>query len=158
MSAGLSFGALPAFTDLSPDQQAAVMQALQGQGQPANAPPTAPSSLLGQVDPQTTGAIPDRGGSQVAMTEADTRRLEEQMGMRAPGGGQQPGSPDALLYDRAGMGGGANPFGGSADPSSQRNVPLPPQRPSEADLLAAPTATGSVSGTNPGAPRGQLVA
>ncbi|MGU3330338.1 hypothetical protein ACLBXB_25775 [Methylobacterium mesophilicum] len=158
MSAGLSFGALPAFADLTPDQQAMVMQALQGQGQPANAPPAAPGSLLGQADPQATGAIPDRGGPQVAMTEGDTRRLEEQMGMRVPGGGQQRGSPDQLLYDRAGMGGGANPFLGSADPYASRNVPLPPQRPSDADLLSAPTATGSVSGMNPSMPQAQQVA
>ena len=158
MSAGLSFGALPAFADLTPDQQAAVMQAMQGRGQPADAPAVAPTSLLGQVDPQTTGAIPDRGGPPVAMSEADTRRLEEQMGMRAPGGGQQPGSPDALLYDRAGMGGGPGGFTGSTDPMGSRMVPTPPQRPSDADLLAPPTATGSVSAMNPGMPQGQTVA
>ncbi|MCJ2066327.1 hypothetical protein MKK63_27070, partial [Methylobacterium sp. J-088] len=160
MSAGLSFGALPAFADLSPNQQAQIMAALQGQGQPANAPQVAPSSLLGQVDPQATGAIPDRGGPPVAMGEHQTQALERAMASPQDRAalGSVPGSPDQLLFDRAGMGGGANPFGGSADPSSQRNVPLPPQRPSEADLLSAPTATGSVSGTNPGAPRGQLVA
>ncbi|WP_267427365.1 hypothetical protein [Methylobacterium sp. GC_Met_2] len=160
MSAGLSFGGIPAFADLSPDQQAMVMQALQGQGQPANAPPAAPSSLLGQVDPKAADPAPERGGSPVAMSETDTRRMEQAMASPQDRAalGSLPGSPDALLYDRAGMGGGVNPFGGSADPSGQRNVPLPPQRPSEADLLAAPTATGSVSGTNPGALRGQLVA
>jgi hypothetical protein len=58
VSAGLSFGALPAFADLSPDQQAMVMQSLQA-------------------------------------------RASEQ---------QQPGSPDQLLFNRAGMGGGQNGF------------------------------------------------
>ncbi|TXN43586.1 hypothetical protein [Methylobacterium sp. WL7] len=73
MSAGLSFGALPAFADLSPDQQAMVMQSLQA-------------------------------------------RASEQ---------QQPGSPDQLLFNRAGMGGGQNSF-------------QPPQD-------GGPTQTGAVS-------------
>ncbi|MCJ2055792.1 hypothetical protein MKL09_04425 [Methylobacterium sp. J-048] len=166
MSAGLSFGALPAFADLTPDQQAMVMQALQ-QGQPqapaSQAAPGAPGGLLSPADPQTTGAIPDRGGPPVAMNEADTRRLEEQMGMRAPGGGQQPGSPDQLLYDRAGMGGGANGFSGSAgsaipqaDAMGARPVPMPPQRPSDADLAALPATTGALP--PPGVPQRQAVA
>ncbi|MCJ2093950.1 MULTISPECIES: hypothetical protein [unclassified Methylobacterium] len=156
MSAGLSFGALPAFADLTPDQQAQVMAALQQQGQPAA--PQAPGSLLGQADPQSTGAIPDRGGPQVAMTEGDTRRLEEQMGMRMPGAGQQPGSPDQLLFNRAGMGGGPGGFTGTADPMGSRMVPTPPQRPSDADLAALPATEPVVAGTNPGALPAQTVA
>ncbi|MCJ2116548.1 hypothetical protein MKK65_08135 [Methylobacterium sp. J-001] len=162
MSAGLSFGGLPAFADLTPDQQAAVMAALQGQGQPASAPPAAPTSLLGQVDPQVTGGASGRS-IPTAMSEADAQRMERAMASTQDRAalGPVPGSPDQLLYDRASMGGGANPFAGSADPSGARPTPLPPGRPSDADLLSAPpspTATGSVSGTNPGMPQAQQVA
>ena len=136
------------------------MQALQGKGQPANAPPVAPTSLLGQADPKADDPTPGRPDQSVAMSEADTRRMEQVMASPQDRAalGSVPGSPDALLYDRGGMDGGLNPFSGSADPLGQRNVPLPPQRPADADLLAAPTATGSVSGMNPSAPQGQTVA
>ena len=165
MSGGLSFGMLPTFADLDPAAQAAVMQRLQaqyGQGNQQAAPPAAaaPGGLLGEVDPQTTGAIPGQSGLPVAMNEHQVQGLERDMGSAqdraAPG--SVPGSPDALLYDRGGMGGGPGGFAGSADPMGSRMVPTPPQRPSDADLLTPPTATGSVSGMNPGALRGQFVA
>lgn len=172
MSAGLSFGALPTFADLDPSQQAALIariQAQYGQGDQPPAPggPAAPAGLLGQGDPQTTGAIPGQGAQPVAMSEADAQRMEQAMASPQDRAalGPVPGSPDHLLYDRAGMGGGANPFSGSAggaipqaEAMGARPAPMPPQRPSEADLLAAPTATGSVSGMNPGMPQGQRVA
>lgn len=165
MSAGLSFGALPAFADLTPDQQAMVMQAIQqGQGQPqaaaSQATPGAPGSLLSPAEPQSTGAIPDRGSPQVAMTEGGAQRMEQAMASPQDRAalGSVPGSPDQLLYDRAGMGGGPGGFLGSADPYGQRAVPMPPQRPSDADLLSALTATGSVSGMNPSMPQAQQVA
>ena len=160
MSAGLSFGALPAFADLTPDQQAAVMQALQGQGQPANAPSAPPGSLLGQVDPQASAAQAGQAAPPVAMSEVDTQRMERQQAGPQDRAALGPlsGSPDQLLYDRGGMGGGPSGFTGSADPMASRMVPTPPQRPPDSDLLAAPTATGSVSGMNPGMPQGQTVA
>lgn len=160
----MSFGALPTFADLSPDQQAALMQRLQAQYGPGDQqanPPAAglPGGLLGQVDPQTTGAIPGQGGApQVAMNEADTRRLEEQMGMRLPSGGQQPAPDLARLFDPAAMGGAPAGFSGSsgavipqADAMGARLVPMPPGRPSD-DALAYPQATGGVSGMNPAGP------
>lgn len=164
MSVGLSFGALPSFADLTPDMQAQVMAALQ-QGQPAPVPQGAPqgplAGLLGQSDPPAPGEPLGRLSASVAMSEADTQRLERQQAspqdLAALGG-----SPvDRLLYDRAGMGAPDNAFSGSAggaipqaDGMGARPVPMPPQRPSDADLLASPVATGSL----PGLPQGQTVA
>lgn len=145
MSAGLSFGSLPSFADLSPEMQAQVMASLMGQGggQPA---PTAPAgigaSLLGQRAPGFAGS------------EADVQHLERQQAgpqdMAALGG-----SPvDRLTFDRTPFGGGSSGFTGQADPYGARAMPLPPGRPSDEDLMApppVPTATGSVAGMNPGA-------
>ena len=168
MSAGLSFGALPTFATLSPEQQAEVIRQMQAQagagpGDQAPGPISAPpSGLLSQMDPQTTGAIPGQSAQPVAMSEADAQRMERAMASPQDRAalGPAPGSPDQLLYDRGGMGGGGNPFSGSADPYGSRPVPLPPQRPGDDALAASPTTTGAlpVSGMNPGLPQGQTVA
>ena len=170
MSAGLSFGSLPTFADLPPDVQAALMQRLQAapDAQQSAAPQQAPAGLLGHgFDPQTTGSVSGMGAPPVAMSEADAQRMERAMAspQDRTALGSVPGSPDALMFDRAGMGAPGNAFSGSAggfipqaDGLGARSVPTPPQRPSDVDLLAAPTATGSVSGINPGLPQGQTVA
>lgn len=162
MSGGLSFGMLPSFADLDPAAQAAVMQRLQAQfGGEQPAAPQAPGGLLSPADPQATGAILDRGGPPVAMSEHQVQQLERQQAgprdLAALGG-----SPvDQLLFDRASMGASGNTFSGSASGSipqadglGARPVPTPPQRPSDADLMVPPAATG----TPPGMPQSQTVA
>ncbi|SFM92092.1 hypothetical protein SAMN05192568_107617, partial [Methylobacterium pseudosasicola] len=153
------FGSLPMFDNLSAADMADLLQRLNigqqdqrdsgmqpgTQGQPPQTGPVGLGDLLGGAG---------RSAPSVAMSEADTQRLERQQAgpqdLAALGG-----SPvDRLLFDRSGMGGGANGFTGTSgatlpDAFAARPTPLPPGRPSDADLMVQPAATGSVSGMNP---------
>lgn len=121
----------------------------------------APASTMG-LNPSLPQPLPIRGAGDdtsghgvgpvdkrqpsIAMNEDQTQALERAQAGPSDAAALGGGSVlDRLLYDRSGFGGGPNGFTGSADPYGARNVPLPPSRPSDADLLSAPTATGSLS-------------
>ena len=150
MSSGLApFGQLPQLAGFSADDLAALvqrMQAQQGQqpGQPQGSPSRFGAMPGQQADPQATGSLGQQPA--VAMTEADVQRLEQPQlppGMRT----LTQAHPDfARLFDPQGMGGGPSGFSGQADPYGLRDVPLPPARPSDADL-AVPAATGGIPQT-----------
>lgn len=115
------------------------------------------------------------GGLPPEVLEALQQLQAQQQAAPTGPAAQGPGSPDALLFNRAPMGGGLNPFVGQdagptttgstvpvamseADtrqmerammPPDARNVPLPPSRPSDADLMA-PAPAPRVDGMNPG--------
>jgi hypothetical protein len=160
MSSGPSF-----LGDLSGFDLAGLLEQLRQapQGFVPQADATAPTAGLnpfqpvrgaGDVDPSGRGTGPvDQRRPPIGMDEGQVQALE-----RAQASPQDlaalGGSPvDRLLYDRASFGGGANGFTGSADPYGSRAVPVPPARPSDADLLAQPPTTGAIpsgaSGTNP---------
>jgi hypothetical protein len=112
MSAGLSFGSIPAFADLSPDQQAMVMQSLQARASEPQQPGS-PDQLLfnrasmggGQNDfqpqhdggPTQTGAIgreAHQSAPMIAMDEAAVQRMEQPM-LPPTAGGNVPPVPQA---------------------------------------------------------------
>lgn len=125
------------------------------------------------------GLLPEQIAALLQLRDAQQAQQAPQQAMPGPQAPADPGSPNALLFNRAGMGGGPNPFvaqgqdgpattGATQDPNvpvamseadvrqmergmmppDARNVPLPPSRPSDADLMA-PAPAPRVQGMNP---------
>lgn len=86
-------------------------------------------------------------------------RLQTQQAPEQPAAPQQQapvppglGSPEHLLFGREGLGGGLNPFmPREGTQQAAMSVPLPPSRPSDADLMA-PAITGALPPRGPNVP------